>query len=158
MSVVPFVTHKSIIQGPDITYKIAADDTSRGMFQTYGVLDDLEDTNFRAISDAFPVFAISKDLGTIQATQLPFVWTIGFTMDPAINYTDGYGTPTQRTLYYKSQYSDDDALVSAELCWEMMCSAFTYTVDRRFLEQFFQCVLERPTAGQKNTPGRRVCF
>ena len=96
----------------DITYKVAADNVSRGMFGYYGLLDNQTDTNFRAISAQFPVFAISWDLGII-ATQAPLVWTIGFTTDPAINYTDPSGNPmTKRSPYYKSQYSDDEPLVS----------------------------------------------
>jgi len=97
----------------NITYKIAADNVSRGLFQDEGLLDNQVDTNFRAISAQLPVFAISCDLGTILATQTPFVWTIGYTTDPAINYTDPSGNPmTKRSSYYKSQYSDDEALVS----------------------------------------------
>ena len=96
----------------NITYKAAADNVSRGMFQYGGLLDDQIDTNFRAISAQLPVFAISCDLGTILATQAPLVWTIGFTTDPAINYTDPSGNPmTKRSPYYKSQYSDDEPLV-----------------------------------------------
>ena len=71
------------------------------------------DTDFRAISAQLPVFALSWDLGTILATQAPLVWTIGYTTDPAINYTDPSGNPmTKRSSYYKSQYSDDETLVS----------------------------------------------
>ncbi|KAI9513396.1 hypothetical protein F5148DRAFT_1006486 [Russula earlei] len=99
-------------QGNNVTYKIAADDTSRGLFLLNGVLDNQVDTVFRAINDRFAVFAISRDLGTIQSTQDPVVWTVGFTPDPAINYTDPSGAPpTQRNLYYKSKYSDDGTLI-----------------------------------------------
>jgi len=97
----------------NITYKIAADNVSHGMFQAQGLLDNQVDTNFRAISAQLPVFAISCDLGTIQATQTPFVWAIGYTTDPAINYNDPSGNPIpKRSPYYKSKYSDDEALVS----------------------------------------------
>jgi hypothetical protein len=113
MAAVLFVTH-NLFQGSNITYKTAADDASRGMFQTKGVLDDQGDTNLRAISDDSPVFAISKDFGTIQATQLPFVWAIGFTTEPAINYTSICSTMQS---YYKSQYSDNENLVSTGLFW-----------------------------------------
>ena len=99
----------------NITYKIAADNVSRSMFQFEGVLDNQTDPNFRAISAQLPVFAISCDLGTILTTQSPLVWTIGYTTDPAINYTDPSGNPmTTRSSYYKSQYSDDESLVSVD--------------------------------------------
>src|SRR6266581_2967524 len=97
----------------NITCSVAADNVSRSMFQYEGLLDNQMDTDFRAISAQLPVFALSWDLGTILATQAPLVWTIGYTTDPAINYTDPSGNPmTNRSPYYKSQYSDDETLVS----------------------------------------------
>ena len=98
-----------------ITYKIVADNISCGMFQYKGMLDNQVDTNFCAISAQLPVFALLCDLGTILAIQTPFVWTISYITDPAINYTDPSGNPvTKHSLYYKSQYSDDETLVSVD--------------------------------------------
>ncbi|KAH9993299.1 hypothetical protein BJV74DRAFT_916837 [Russula compacta] len=98
--------------GNNVTHKIAEDVVSRGQFLDNGVLDNQTDSNFRDISVQFPVFGISRDLGTIQATQAPVVWSVGYTTDPAINYTDLSGAPpTPRSLYYKSQYSDDESLI-----------------------------------------------
>ncbi|KAH9063195.1 hypothetical protein EDB87DRAFT_1558516 [Lactarius vividus] len=93
----------------NVTFKIAQDTVSRGLFVLNGVLDNQTETNFRSIADRFAVFAISRDLGAIQATKDPVVWTVGFTMDPAINYTGA--TPRQRSLFYKSQYPDDASLI-----------------------------------------------
>ena len=125
-----FPGSQHIIQGGNVTYKIATDNLARGMFQQKGVLDNQTEGNFRAINDNFVVFAISRDLGTIQATQAPVVWAVGYTTDPAINYTDLSGAPpTQRSLYYKSQYadSDDGALVSrASLGNEILCLTSRY--------------------------------
>lgn len=113
----PFDTHTLAIQGNNVTYKIAQDIISRGSFVANGTLDGQVETNFRAISFQFAVFAISCDLGTIQTTQAPVVWTVGYTTDPAINYSDLSGAPpTQRSLYYKLQYSDDQSLVSVCIC------------------------------------------
>jgi hypothetical protein len=111
------------MQGNNVTYKIAADQISRGQFAHNGSLDDQQESNFRAISDQFAVFAISRDLGTIQATQAPVVWTVGYTTDPAVNYTDLSGASvTHRSLYYKSQYSNDEALASIDGVYgEMTC-------------------------------------
>ena len=103
-----------MIQGVNFTYKTDLDRTSRSMFQQSGVLDNKTDTNSGAIGDPFPTFAISRDFGTIQSTQPPLVWAVGYTTDPAISYTDLSGAPaTQRFSYYRSKYSDDGALVSA---------------------------------------------
>ena len=63
--------------------------------------------------DGENAFAISRDLGTIQATQAPIVWAIGYTTDPAISYPNQSDTlPQQRSPYYKLQYPDDQLMVS----------------------------------------------
>ena len=113
----PFDTHTLTIQGNNVTYKIAQDIISRGSFVANGTLDNQVDTAFRDINFQFAVFAISCDLGTIQATQAPVVWTIGYTTEPAIQYSDLSGAPpTNRSLYYKLQYFDDPSLVSVGIC------------------------------------------
>jgi hypothetical protein len=94
------------------------------MFLQRGVLDNGIDNQFRAINSTFPVFAISSDFGTIRATQVPLVWAVGYTVDPAISYTDlSDALATQRRLYYKSRYTqtDDGALVSARFSWGGSC-------------------------------------
>ena len=104
-----------MVQGTNVTYKIGVDQVSRGQFAANGTLDDQEDQNFRPISQNFAVFAISRNLGTIQFTQAPVVWTVGYTTDPAVNYTDLSGAPpTSRSLYYKTKYSTDEALASID--------------------------------------------
>ncbi|KAH9063193.1 hypothetical protein EDB87DRAFT_1558504 [Lactarius vividus] len=96
----------------NVTFKIAQDIVSRRLFVLSGVLDNQTDSNFRSIGPNFTVFAISRDLGTIQATDDPVVWTIGLTMGPVINYTDLSGAaPQPRSLFYKTQYSDDASLI-----------------------------------------------
>jgi Domain of unknown function (DUF5127) len=101
------------VQGDNVTYQIASDADSRGNFTSNGRLTGQQDPNLRPINDNLPVFAISRDLGTIQATQGPVVWAIGYTTDPAINYSDLSGAPPiSRSPYYKIQYSNDEELAS----------------------------------------------
>lgn len=59
-------------------------------------------------------YAISRDLGTIQATQAPIVWAIGYTTDLAINYAVQFDSSSQnaRSPYYKLQYQNDEDLVT----------------------------------------------
>ncbi|KAH8997957.1 hypothetical protein EDB92DRAFT_2024888, partial [Lactarius akahatsu] len=96
----------------NVTFKIALDLNSRGLFLLHGVLDNQTDPNFRSISSNYAVFAISRDLGTIQATEDPVVWAVGLTMDQVINYTDLSGAaPRPRSLFYKTQYSNDTSLI-----------------------------------------------
>ena len=73
------------------------------------------DPAIRPVSDNFAVFAISRDLGTIKATQAPVVWAIGYTTNDAVSYTDLSGAPpTPRRPYYRAQYSNDDELASID--------------------------------------------
>ena len=73
------------------------------------------DSTIRNVSDHFAVFAISRDLGTIKATQTPVVWAIGYTTDDAIGYSDLSGAPpTFRSPYYKTRYPNDKDLVSID--------------------------------------------
>jgi hypothetical protein len=107
-----------MIQGDNVTYEIAGG-SSRSYFARNGTLDNQYDPNIRAIDDQFAVFAIARDLGTIQVTQAPVVWTVGYTTDFAINYTDLSGAPpTHRRPYYKIKYSSDADLASIYgNCW-----------------------------------------
>ena len=93
------------------------------MFQLAGAFDNQTDTNFRAIDSNWSIFGIARDLGAIQSTQDPIVWSTGFITDPAINYTDPSGASQQRSLFYRSQYpqSDDTSLVSIPVQHQLMC-------------------------------------
>ena len=96
------------MQGENITYQIAGDHDARGNFSVNGVSNGQIYSSPRAINDSFPVFAISRDFGSIQAIQKPVVWAVGYTTDPAISYTDLSGAPqVSRRPYYKTQYSSD---------------------------------------------------
>jgi hypothetical protein len=100
------------VQQDSVTYQIGTDAYSRGNFARDGKLGHAQVSGLGLISDDF-VFAISRDLGTIQATQDPVVWAIGYTTDPVISYSDLSGVPqTSRSPYYKIQYSNDEELAS----------------------------------------------
>jgi hypothetical protein len=112
MGIYLFSYSRSLVQGDNVTYQIASDADSRGNFTRNGKSNGQLDLNPRPISDNF-VSAISRDLGSIQATNHPVVWAIGYTTDSAINYTDLSGTPPMsRSPYYKTQYSNDEELAS----------------------------------------------
>ena len=95
---------------------IAWDLVTRAYFAANGTLANTVDPNFRSFDVNHPVFAISRDLGTIQSTQAPVVWAIGYTTDPAVNYTDLSGAPPRSfSPYYKTKYlNDDEAMASID--------------------------------------------
>jgi hypothetical protein len=104
---------RSLFQGKGVSLQIASDTDSRSNFTHNGVLNNQTDSAIRAVSDRFAVFAIARDLGTIEATQAPVVWAVGYTTDRAISYIDiSSASPTFRRPYYKTQYSNDEDLVS----------------------------------------------
>lgn len=79
-------------------------------------MDNQVDPNIRNISDQYVVFGIARDLGSIQVTQAPVVWAVGYTTDPVISYADLSGaSPTNRRPYYTTQYdSKDENLASID--------------------------------------------
>jgi hypothetical protein len=82
------------------------------MFASNGTLDNQGAAHTESTLPIDIVFAISRDLGIIQATQDPVVFVLGFTTDPAIGYQAQSGIPAQqRRPYYRLQYSDDESLV-----------------------------------------------
>ncbi|KAI9456365.1 hypothetical protein BJY52DRAFT_1171492, partial [Lactarius psammicola] len=97
--------------GDKTSYKVAEEEFVLAAFAVNGTLDNQTDPDFYPISDYWTSFGISRDLGTIQATQDPIVWTVGFITDPVINYTDSSGASQQRSLFYKTQYPDDKPLI-----------------------------------------------
>ena len=95
---------------------IASDTDSRGNFTHNGVLNGQQDSAIRPVSDNFAVFAISRDLGSIKATQAPVVWAVGYTTDYAVDYADLSGAPpTPRSPYYKTQYQTDEPMASIDI-------------------------------------------
>ena len=82
------------------------------------MLDDKQDVEASSTNATSATFALSRDLGTIQATQDPIIWVVGHTTDPAINYTDLSGASQLRSLCYMTKYVDmvlPDALVSVHI-------------------------------------------
>ncbi|KAH9173022.1 hypothetical protein EDB89DRAFT_1850635 [Lactarius sanguifluus] len=100
-------------EGDNITRQHGDGSVTRLLFLKNGVLADSEGVTLDHPSPNSTVFAVSRDLGTIQVTQGPIVWVIGYTTDPVINYTDLSGTPPQkRSFFYKTQYPRDGTLIS----------------------------------------------
>lgn len=152
-----FVSHTLPIQGDNVTYTIARDQISRTNFLVNGALDNqVADTTFRAIQSNFPIFAISRDLGTISATQAPVVWAVGYTIDPAISYSDLSGAPPkQRHAYYRSQYTDDGSLVSSSTSTRASLLNI-FGLDHRFSKRLYQCLFKGPETRSEHIP--ECCF
>jgi hypothetical protein len=68
------------------TYQTGQDITVRGTFVNQSKLTNTKDTYYRAIDDAWPVFALAHDLGSFNAASSLVVYSIGHVRDPAVNY------------------------------------------------------------------------
>ncbi|KAL2836099.1 hypothetical protein BJY01DRAFT_258783 [Aspergillus pseudoustus] len=111
--------------GTSLTYQAGADVDVRGAFASSGRLSNTNDANYRAISNEWPVFGFSHDLGFIQTTT-DVLFSIGLTQLEAVQYTGNSDAltpvPSLWTSYFSSalealdffhhDYHDSDSLSS----------------------------------------------
>ncbi|KAJ6539468.1 hypothetical protein B0H19DRAFT_960516 [Mycena capillaripes] len=97
-----------------VTYQTGEDIVVRAQFVNNSVLLNTQDTNFRAISNAWPVFAFAHDVGQVTETPTnPVVISVGHVRDPAISYIVAGGKLQDRSSYFWNQFSDiSDAITS----------------------------------------------
>lgn len=105
-----------------MTYQIGEDTVVRPEFITTGALNNTVDSQFRAISDMWPVFAFAHDLGTISATKsTPIVYAIGHVRDPLVHLLKTPNINGIHGAYYHTGYSSIS---------NMVCSICTSFVSR----------------------------
>ncbi|KAJ6598936.1 hypothetical protein DFH09DRAFT_1356105 [Mycena vulgaris] len=98
-----------------MTYQTGEDVVVRSQFVGNSTLLNTQDTNFRAISKAWPVFAFAHDLGKITSTPSnPVVVSVGHVRDPAISYIVSGAKLQYRSSYFWNQFSNvSDAITSS---------------------------------------------
>ncbi|KDQ64628.1 hypothetical protein JAAARDRAFT_201939 [Jaapia argillacea MUCL 33604] len=95
----------STLNTNNVTYQTGQDIVVRAQFINNGELTNTQDTNFRAVSNDWPVFGFAHDLGTVTTTSsAPVVVSVGHVRDPAIEYIVAGGGYQNRSLYFWSQY------------------------------------------------------
>ncbi|KAF8874079.1 hypothetical protein BD779DRAFT_1630406 [Infundibulicybe gibba] len=95
----------AMANSPNMTWQTGAV-ALRDKFQVVGGrLNNTEDKGFRAISNNWPVFAFSMDVGSISEISTPIVWALGVVRDPTIRYAAGDGSTQQRSSFFWTQYS-----------------------------------------------------
>ncbi|KAJ5220115.1 hypothetical protein N7468_009319 [Penicillium chermesinum] len=93
-----------------MTYQSGADTTVRGQFSQHGKLSNSGDTNYRAISNSWPVFGFASDLGSVGSSSASTLFSIGLTQDEAVQF-EGTSTYAPVPSLWKSYFStDEDAL------------------------------------------------
>ncbi|EMD40792.1 hypothetical protein CERSUDRAFT_103175 [Gelatoporia subvermispora B] len=103
----------STLNSTGTTFQTGQDVVVRAQFIQNGVLANTQDTDFRAVSDDWPVFALAHDLGTISAASDPVIFSIGHVRDPAVEYLIANDATQNRSLFFWSQISTlDDAITT----------------------------------------------
>ncbi|KAH7929420.1 DUF1793-domain-containing protein [Leucogyrophana mollusca] len=96
------------------TYQTGQDIVVRAQFIDNGLLANTLDTNFRAVSDDWPVFAYAHDLGTVSSTaSAPLLFTVGLVRDPAIQYIIADDVYQDRSIYFWSAFSSVADLITS---------------------------------------------
>ncbi len=93
-----------------MTYQSGADLTVRQNFLSNGVLPNTQDSNYRAISDSWPVFAFANSLGNVGTTPVESLYTIVQAQQNAI-YFDGANGLVSVPSLWTSYWSTDLAMV-----------------------------------------------
>ncbi|KAF9076791.1 DUF1793-domain-containing protein [Rhodocollybia butyracea] len=94
------------------TFQTGQDVVVRAQFINNGVLANTKDTNFRPVSDDWPVFGLAHNLGTIGTTaSAPVIFSVGHIRDPVLEYVVVGGTQ-DRSLYFWSEFSTAAEVIS----------------------------------------------
>lgn len=108
----PASTADAPLQTNAVTYQTGQDTVVRAQFLKNGTLANSQDTNFRAVSDDWPVFGLAQDLGTVSGTSQTVVYAIGHVRDPAVQYIVANNGLQLRSMYFWSKFSSVTDLVS----------------------------------------------
>lgn len=99
-----------------VTYATGQDTVVRAKFIQTGQLDNSRDTNFRAINNNWPVFALAKDWGSVvESGSNPAVFVVGHARDPVIKYVLANGQFENRRPYWASKFSSAQAVLEQML-------------------------------------------
>ncbi|KAH6880095.1 glutaminase GtaA [Thelonectria olida] len=94
-----------------VSYQIGADTKVRDQFLKHGYLTGDIDENFRAISDHWPIFALSRDLGKLRNDWTSTLFTIGYAQEHAVLFQGKEEEPRKvRSLW--TEWFAEDGLVT----------------------------------------------
>lgn len=93
----------SALSGNSLTYQSGADTDVRTQFQNSGSLLNSSETNYRSISDNYPVFGFAYDFGSVGSTSENALFSIGLAQEQAIQFDSASGNisvPSLWTSYF----------------------------------------------------------
>lgn len=89
-----------------MTHQSGTDVDVRGQFSSKGSLSNDKDTNYRAISDNWPVFGFSSDLGSVSSAPVNTLFSIGLAQEEAIQY-EGSSSYSSIPSLWKSYFDTE---------------------------------------------------
>jgi hypothetical protein len=89
-----------------LTHRSGADTTVRKQFADNGHLDNSADSNYRPISQAYPVFGFSRDLGSVGSSSASALFQISLHQENAIQFLGANGIQPVPSLW--TSYFDDE--------------------------------------------------
>ena len=92
----------------NLTHQSGPDTDVRAAFSSKGALANTNDTNFRAINNAYPVFGFAVPLGSVGSSAVSTLFTIGLAQEQAIQFDGASGNVTVPSLW-TSYYTTEDA-------------------------------------------------
>ena len=94
-----------------LTYQSGADVNVRTNFMNGGNLPNTQDTDYRAINNAWPVFGFSNDLGSVGNSPINTHYSLGLYQQNAITFNGASGIVSLPSLW-ASYFSDEVSAVS----------------------------------------------
>ncbi|KAI0744972.1 DUF1793-domain-containing protein [Earliella scabrosa] len=89
---------------PGTTYQTGEDRVVRAEFVKNGKLANTQDTQFRSVSDRWPVFAFARDLGDVTSPTEPVVFSVGHVRDPVVQYIIVNNAIQTRSSYFWTKF------------------------------------------------------
>ncbi|KAL2264924.1 hypothetical protein VTJ83DRAFT_7434 [Remersonia thermophila] len=96
-----------------LTWQIGEDVTVRSQFANHQLLTNEADSNFRAVDDAWPVFAFSHDLGNVGNDNTERVFTLGLVQDNVIRFAGLSGEMEPVPGLWSSYHQDEISAMAA---------------------------------------------
>ncbi|KAK0941868.1 hypothetical protein LTR48_001306 [Friedmanniomyces endolithicus] len=110
----------------NLTHQSGADVDVRGAFLSNGVLANTEDTNYRAINDAFPTFGFAVNLGLVGSCAVDTLFQLSLNQEECVQFegangnqsipclwTSYFESSTAAVGYFYNDYKDGETIANA---------------------------------------------
>ncbi|KAK4194579.1 hypothetical protein QBC40DRAFT_319021 [Triangularia verruculosa] len=91
-----------------LTWQIGQDTAVRNQFVGNLTLSNTQETDFRPVSENWPVFAFSHDLGDVKNDEIERIFTLGLIQDHVINFARANNTLEPIPGLWRSFYNSSD--------------------------------------------------